>query len=309
MLTPSTVARRAAFTLIELLVVISIIALLIGILLPALGAARETARLSQCASNQRQIAIALNAYATDERDKFPAHNFAGIEWYERDVIGDYLPGDIEPGVDTILGGVMACPSEDEAGRSYAMNLFGSGAWYGAATRKDSGGLPDETQAVPGSGSSAPRSFVRLWDLNSGPVSNLILTSETFPVNVVDGQWVSPSTIGGWAGVIGTRNGPAQLLTGAIPGGRTIGGSVTGPERSQIPARYGLPPRGASELNWLNHGTVTRSLEVDGGRVNISFADGHVSTFQPRDLTTNPNEADNLSELVALWTPDDDRIQE
>ena len=57
--------KHRAFTLIELLVVISIIALLIGILLPALGAAIESAKSMQCLSNQRQMAIGHVAYATD----------------------------------------------------------------------------------------------------------------------------------------------------------------------------------------------------------------------------------------------------
>ncbi len=60
-----------AFTLIELLVVISIIALLIGILLPALGAARNTARIAASGSNQRQIGIAMAAYQADNNGYFP----------------------------------------------------------------------------------------------------------------------------------------------------------------------------------------------------------------------------------------------
>lgn len=64
--------RPRGFTLIELLVVISIIALLIGILLPALAAAREAAKQSQCLSNERQTGIAMFSYAADFTDELPA---------------------------------------------------------------------------------------------------------------------------------------------------------------------------------------------------------------------------------------------
>jgi prepilin-type N-terminal cleavage/methylation domain-containing protein/prepilin-type processing-associated H-X9-DG protein len=63
--------RRHAFTLIELLVVISIIALLVGILLPALGAARETAIKASCLSNLRQLTIGFVNYTTDNDGFFP----------------------------------------------------------------------------------------------------------------------------------------------------------------------------------------------------------------------------------------------
>ncbi|MEM0914651.1 MAG: prepilin-type N-terminal cleavage/methylation domain-containing protein [Planctomycetota bacterium] len=84
--------HNQAFTLIELLVVISIIALLIGILLPTLGAARESARNSQCLSQLRQISIASTNYSVDNDgylvrtawgvnpDFFDWHN-NGLEYY------------------------------------------------------------------------------------------------------------------------------------------------------------------------------------------------------------------------------------
>ena len=61
---------KHAFTLIELLVVISIVALLIAILLPALQKAREVATQTKCLSAERQLAIALSCY-TDDNKVFP----------------------------------------------------------------------------------------------------------------------------------------------------------------------------------------------------------------------------------------------
>ena len=63
--------NRRGFTLVELLVVISIIALLVGILLPSLSKARTQARRAVCAANLNQIGIGLRSYINDNRDRMP----------------------------------------------------------------------------------------------------------------------------------------------------------------------------------------------------------------------------------------------
>jgi len=63
--------NRRAFTLIELLIVIAIIATLIGILLPALAGARESARTTKCMANLKSIGTSLTLYADNNKGTFP----------------------------------------------------------------------------------------------------------------------------------------------------------------------------------------------------------------------------------------------
>lgn len=71
--------EKRAFTLIELLVVIGLIALLIGLLLPALGVARKRAKQVPCAANLRSLMQANYQYATDSRGYMPFSNSATLE--------------------------------------------------------------------------------------------------------------------------------------------------------------------------------------------------------------------------------------
>src|SRR5690348_17671107 len=66
--------RHRGFTLVELLVVIGIIALLVSILLPALNKAREDAKRVRCLSNQRQLVMAWQMYASDNKGKIVGSN-------------------------------------------------------------------------------------------------------------------------------------------------------------------------------------------------------------------------------------------
>lgn len=159
--------RRFAFTLIELLVVIAIIALLMSLMLPTLASAKKTANLVQCANNMRQICAGMIGYASDHRGRFPP-NYPGINWYDADRVGNWV------GRPLGTGGVLVCPEDSEAMRSYSMNHWAS------------------AKAM-----TAPMLHRSFWSASASNSSRMILLLESWPtvMEMSAGRYAASQTVG------------------------------------------------------------------------------------------------------------------
>jgi len=172
--------QRPAFTLIELLVVISIIALLIAILLPALGAARESAQRVACLANTKQMATTATSVGTDDKGKIPSArqqggvyvtvSFDEYEWETLEAAGHSVD-------------LMACPDREMTPyyrTNYGPEFMHAYQYQGGVGRNDDESNDARaTRWITGLGEFKPHSPI---DLDSMSSERLLVADLTMKID-------------------------------------------------------------------------------------------------------------------------------
>jgi prepilin-type N-terminal cleavage/methylation domain-containing protein/prepilin-type processing-associated H-X9-DG protein len=322
---PRTQNMKSAFTLIELLVVIAIIALLVGILLPALGSARQTARDVLCKSNLKQVATATHVYASDHKGKFPPvlsrENFVidpdngkvNMIWYDVNRMGQYLPQEDFRNLawdniknPTIGGSVLECPNHPDAARSYTLNYWAASAaevqldwtdgtanYLKPGTDRDNQGTYKMGQAFDDSvsRSSSTILYAESWGLWTSEVENDYSERTWFSNGSTGSNFLPGARFGGGDGVSGWSGN--WRGNGSFDRATEMGTDLAAEPTSYIPY-YRHPKQSAGDPFVLE------------GAANMAFADGHVEQLSPQELFDSNT---GRSTYKALWSPTDKRVED
>ncbi len=172
---PNVFRYRRGFTLVELLTVIAIIGVLAAILVPVASRVRYSARISQCASNLRQIFMAFELYAVDHQNKWPPIRIPAADQNFPYLLRDYVPMKSKYGGGAALN-IYMCPegvlqnSSKASVSYYGVNkyLYGEGS---------SIGISDEmAKDTPKSRVTSPSRTILLADTciqsNGNPASSI-----------------------------------------------------------------------------------------------------------------------------------------